>query len=94
MTEHRRILNFIAAVRDSYPSAKDVYLNGGCYNFFVILRNVFPESKAYYNGNHIATMINNKLYDITGTISKKNYLPITDTYIKERLSRKLKQMKP
>lgn len=49
-------------------NADEVYTQGGCYQLFIILRLVFPESKPFYDqvNGHAYTKIDGKLYDING----------------------------
>ena len=72
MTKHEKIITFIKAVRDSFPDAAIVYKYGGCYGFYGILKSVFQDAEAYENevGNHVATLIGGKFYDICGEIPK------------------------
>lgn len=53
-------------------------MSGQCYNFFLILRTIFPNASAYYDGNHIYTKIDNKFYDIRGKHHKIKYLKPLD----------------
>jgi len=52
--------------------------SGGCLKFHALLCEIFPNSRGFYNGDHILTQINGKYWDIdgeyTGDMSK--YLPI------------------
>lgn len=52
----------------------DIFTNGCCYWFAVILKERF-QGTIMYNpiDNHFATLINGFLYDITGQISKKGW---------------------
>lgn len=63
---------FIAVVRDSFIGSQQVYTEGSCYHFYLILKTVFPESKPYYDMDHIITEINGKFYDITGEVMKNS----------------------
>ena len=60
----------IKRIRESYKHSVTVYTQGGCYQFYLILEEIFPEAIAWYcqiNG-HIYTEINGKFYDITGEV--------------------------
>lgn len=61
---------FIQTIRDSFVGSQQVYTNGSCYHFYLILKNVFSVAEPYYDGDHIVTKIGDKFYDITGEISK------------------------
>lgn len=63
-----RVESFIAKVRDSFVGSQDVYTNGSCYHFYLILKEVFPDAECYYDEDHVVTKIDDKFYDITGEI--------------------------
>ena len=63
---------FIATIRDSFIGSQQVYTEGSCYHFYLILKNVFPDAKAYYDQDHIITEIEGKFYDITGEVMKNS----------------------
>lgn len=62
--------SFIAKVRDSFIGSQQVYTEGSCYHFYLILKEVFPDAEPWYDNEHIVTKIGNKFYDITGEIRK------------------------
>lgn len=62
--------SFIAKIRDSFIGAQQVYTEGSCYHFYLILKEVFPEAEPYYDADHVITKIDNKFYDITGEIQQ------------------------
>ena len=59
---------FIAKIRDSFVGSQQVYTEGSCYHFYLILKEVFPDAEAYYDQEHIITKIGDKFYDITGEV--------------------------
>jgi hypothetical protein len=63
---------FITAVRSSFGGSIAVYTMGNCYQFYEILKVVFPNAEAYFDGNHVWTKICGNYYDIRG----KANLPI------------------
>jgi hypothetical protein len=73
---------FIELLRNSDEYIEVIYLNGGCYQFHLILKELFGGEAWIKQANHIATMINNSLYDVTGEIdfeSEKEYwIPLSD----------------
>lgn len=71
-------INFINTLRDSDSYIKTIYLYGGCYQFFKVLKTVFPNAVPYINQekNHVVTMIDGNYYDITG-ITNGKYQPLT-----------------
>ena len=73
----KNICSFISVIKNSFYGSEIVYTHGSCYQFFLILKQVFPSAKAYYNNNHVITKIGTKYYDINGTVYNiKGYLPI------------------
>lgn len=67
-----KVEHFISVVRDSFIGSQQVYTEGSCYHFYLILKEVFPQAKAYYDADHVITKINGKFYDITGEVSANN----------------------
>lgn len=56
----------IKAIRESFGSSIAVYRFGNCYQFYEILKVIFPEAEAFYDGNHVWTKIDGIFYDIKG----------------------------
>jgi hypothetical protein len=81
LQEETQIHNLIDAVRSSFVGSIQVYTNGSCYQFYKILRCVFPTARAYFNIDHVITKIGNKYYDITGEVEWNNsYLLMDEHY--------------
>ena len=76
-----KVETFISRVRDSFVGSQQVYTEGSCYHFYLILKEVFPDAEAYFDADHIITKIDDKFYDITGevrgdlTLDRYNKLP-------------------
>ena len=81
------ILNFIKTIRESFIGSEIVYTKGSCYNFFLIIKEVYPNAQCYYNEDHVITKLDNKYYDITGEVELGRHLPFCptseDTWINE-----------
>lgn len=58
----------ISRIRDSFIGSQQVYTEGSCYHFYLILKEIYRGAEAYYDGDHIVTKIDDKFYDITGEI--------------------------
>ena len=72
---------------------ENIFSYGSCLNLFIILRNIFPEAKPYFNIDHIITKIDNKFYDIKGTVLNiKGYEPYEKFFDKKGLNRSFTQM--
>ena len=78
--EDQRIVDLIRTIRESFIGCEVVYTSGSCYQFFKILKKVFPESNAYYNSDHVITEINGRYYDITGEVKIDNHLNMDEHY--------------
>lgn len=90
MTKHESVINFIDNFKkDSYEGAIDFYKNGYCFHFAIILQNTF--GNYYAEGfdpvimyipvyNHFATMIDDKLYDITGEITDPEMIKLAEPW--------------
>jgi hypothetical protein len=59
---------FISVVRDSFIGSQQVYTEGSCYHFYLILKEVFPTAEPYFDKDHVITKIDDKFYDITGEV--------------------------
>ena len=71
-TKPEVILNYIKQFRDFGPEVVNLFSNGMCWQFSIILRDRF----GYYNpiaydpiANHFALWIDDRIYDITGDIT-------------------------
>ena len=60
------VLELIRAIRQSFGGSIAVYRFGNCYQFYEILKVVFPEAEAFYDGNHVWTKIDGSYYDVKG----------------------------
>ena len=74
-------IEFLNALKESDFYIEHIYMNGGCYQLYKILKTIFPDAKPYLNSRdvHVATLIGDSLYDINGFIG---YLEDYDTTFK------------
>jgi len=73
-------IDFIRALWRSDRYIETIYLNGGCYQFYILLKTIYPTAEPYtsFDRNHIATKINNVLYDVTGDVDDSEWFePLT-----------------
>ena len=72
--------SFIAAMRNADDYMEHIFMQGGCFQFYVILKTVFADAKPMMNKaeNHVATRIGQHLYDINGKLSAKEAAEFTD----------------
>jgi hypothetical protein len=81
-TENKNILNFITAVRESFGGSIAVYTMGNCYQFYEILKTIFPDAEAYESGGHVWTKIDGKFYDIRGEAKQDfTFIPVLNDRI-------------
>lgn len=78
--DYNKVLNFISAVRNSFGGAHMVYTRGSCYQFYLVLKQVFPDAIAFYNSDHVITKIGTKFFDISGEVQIANHLPVGGYY--------------
>lgn len=70
-----KVEKFIKEFKFAYSQELEyVFLNGNCYHFAVILKDIYPEASLVYHEieGHYLTLIDNRLYDITGDVTN-NY---------------------
>ena len=62
------IEKLISSIRNSHPDMVELYTEGQCYNFHLILRSVYPDAVAWYDyiEGHVYSKIGNYWYDIRG----------------------------
>lgn len=77
------ILRFINALRQTDRYIEMIYMNGACYQFHLLLKTFFPESKPYISKekDHVITKYAGRYYDITGEVSGNWYTPMTESEI-------------
>lgn len=68
-----KVEKFIVRVRALGSCIEDLCLYGNCFRFHLLLKNVWPKAKPYYNDGHVITKIGNNYYDVKGKISGKGY---------------------
>ncbi len=66
------VLKLIEALRESDEYIKYIYMEGGCYNFYLFLKKIFPGTIPYISKEktHIITRIGRTFYDINGQHKK------------------------
>lgn len=72
---------FIKALRESDEYIQHIYLQGGCYQFHLMLCKLFDGCEPYISNkrDHVVTKWNGKLYDINGLVYNNDaYLPLKD----------------
>lgn len=64
------MLFLINSIRETDQYIADIYLNGGCYQFHLMLKKFAPscEARITKERNHIVTYFKGKHFDITGIV--------------------------
>lgn len=86
-TTHEKVLLIIRGIRETSPMQEKIFTNGSCYQLFKFLQIFFPFAECYCNSHksddvHVIVKIEDRFYDITGEISKKqakNYEVISNS---------------
>jgi len=72
----------------------NIFTKGSCFNFYLILKQMYPQALAYYNEDHVITFIDGKYYDITGEIKDiTGYSKtVTNSFAKKSKIKVIKQL--
>jgi hypothetical protein len=63
-------LEVINAIRNSFYNSVETFTTGRCFQFYLILKTIFPEADPWYDTpGHVITEINGTYYDITGKVT-------------------------
>ena len=70
-SKRESVENLISVIRNSHPDMVILYTQGQCYNFHLILKQVFPSAVPFHSVNegHIYTKLFDRFYDIRGRIA-------------------------
>lgn len=80
-----KILTFINTLRKTDKFIEDIYLFGGCYQFHLLLKALYPSCVPFISPHkdHVITKYKGKYYDITGEACGDGYSVITLDEISE-----------
>lgn len=56
----------IAAIRIGIKGGEHRFKNGGCFQLHMVLKMIWHDAVAWYDGEHVITQIENSYYDIDG----------------------------
>ncbi len=64
----RDVERFLELLRDTHPSFRTIYTQGGCYHLHLILRSIWPQAELWYAHcpGHVWTRIDGVFFDING----------------------------
>ena len=81
MDRENNILSFISAVKEAHSLMSNIFTEGSCFNFYMILKQVYSDAVPYYNGDHVITNIGRRFYDINGVVKDvEAYEPLYQYY--------------
>lgn len=65
------IVKFIEAIRATDRYIETIYTEGGCYQFFLLLKSIWPQAMPVTNrdADHVGALIDGEVYDITGIVT-------------------------
>lgn len=82
-----KLPEFIDRLRETDKAMSSIFTQGGCYQFYLFLKYLYPEIQGYIKDeNHVIMKYRLKFYDITGEINANNSRPLCEAD-KETLSR-------
>lgn len=63
-----KVTRFLDALRSSHPDIEALYMEGRCFDLFMILRTLWPDAQPYHSHSegHIYTKLDDRFYDIRG----------------------------
>lgn len=73
-----KILKIIQRIRESFDGSVEVYTQGSCIRFALILLEIYPQGKVLYNSDHAIFQLGSRYYDITGEVVRSNHIPIEE----------------
>ncbi len=70
-----RPIEFIDALRKTDRYIEAIFMQGGCYQFHLLMKKMYPSAKAYISSkdDHIVSEIGGVFYDITGIAKPDTY---------------------
>lgn len=66
----------IKAIRESFDEAEEVYTEGACFQFYLILKSICPYAEPWYDCHvgHVYTKVGDKYYDVKGQLKDDTIL--------------------
>lgn len=74
---HNSVLRLIQIIRESFPESVEVYTEGSCFQFYRILKEIYPQAEPWYDSEHVITKIEGRFYDVTGEVEKGSHYLLT-----------------
>lgn len=64
----------LAALRAIHPDIERFGLHGGCFQVYLLLREIFSDAEPWYDGNHVITKIGDRFWDVRGEVIPNGHL--------------------
>lgn len=90
-----KIEKFINQIRNTHPILKFIFENGGCFQFYLILKEIFPTAIPCYcvAKGHIFSKIGKYYYDINGKhVKLTDEIAIIENYKDKKAHRWIKSI--
>jgi len=68
------VLQFIK----EHKASISYFMEGGCFSFYLLLKQEYPHAQCYYDMDHIITKIDGMYYDVTGVVFGDGFLPLEE----------------
>ena len=78
----KKVEDILKKLRESDVYIQHIYMLGGCYQLYLILKAIFPDHATPYiskNKDHIVTKIYGHFYDITGKVDGSDYFLLDES---------------
>lgn len=78
-TKQEQLLTLLTAIRESDTLMPHIYLNGGCYQLYKVLKAVYPTAVLVINEqeNHVCANIDGVNYHILGVCNEEEFTEAT-----------------
>lgn len=77
--KYNSVLAFINALKQIDSGIEDKCLCGSCFQLYLLLKTIWQDAEAWYDGDHVIIKIGELFYDIRGeVIPSKNHIKMQD----------------
>lgn len=88
---------FLARLREAHPEIEGIFLEGGCFELFRIMRTLWPQARPWHDivAGHVYVEVDGDLYDIRGKVAVSNPMhPVSRGAKAHRWSRRARGKAP
>lgn len=64
----------LGRMRDLHPELMHKCLNGSCFKLFLLLRVIWPDAEAWYDGDHVLTLLDGQFWDVRGCVEPGRHI--------------------